>query len=116
MKKDEKKKLNVRELVDKYQTNCDRIGEIAELCEKEQRERTEKEEAEFAALTRENQLLQMKMQAVQAQALFVREQPVADPDDVLREALLERGQKVTVQLVREVVPRRLLRLQPAPRL
>ena len=33
MKKDEKKKkLNVRELVDKYQTNCDRIGEIAEHC------------------------------------------------------------------------------------
>ena len=101
MKKDEKKKLNVRELVDKYQTNCDRIGEIAELCEKEQRERTEKEEAEFAALTRENQLLQMKMQAAQAQALYAREQPVANPDDVLREALLERGQKVTVQLVRE---------------
>lgn len=57
MKKE--KTLNVRELVNKYQANCDRIGEIADACEKEQRERTEAETAEYNALLRENQLLQM---------------------------------------------------------
>ena len=34
-----KKKLNVRDLVMQYQTNCDRISEIADVCEKENRER-----------------------------------------------------------------------------
>lgn len=98
-KKTESKRLNVRELIDKYQVNCDRIGEIAETCEKEQRERTEAENAEFAALTRENQLIQMKMQAVQAES-FRGGDVAADPDQVLREALLERDQKVTVLLTR----------------
>lgn len=95
------KKLNVRDLVNKYQENCDRIGEIAETCEKEQRERNEAETREFEALTRENQLLQMKMQALQSQALFAREHKVLNPDTVLRESVLERGQKVTVLLTRE---------------
>ena len=36
-----KNKINVRELVNKYQANCDRIGEIADICEKEQRERND---------------------------------------------------------------------------
>ena len=58
-----KKTINVRELVNKYQTNCERISEIADACEQEQRERNEAETTEFNALVRENQLLQMKMQA-----------------------------------------------------
>ena len=57
-----KNNIIVRELVNKYQANCDRITEIADACEKEQRERNEAENAEFEALTRENQILQMKMQ------------------------------------------------------
>lgn len=102
MKKDEKKeKVSTRELVDKYQANCDRIGEIAETCEKEQRERSEKEEKEFVALTRENQLLQMKMQALHAESLRDRHVAPVDTDTVLRENLLRRGQKVTVMLTRE---------------
>lgn len=102
MKKDEKKgKVSTRELVDKYQTNCDRIGEIAETCEKEQRERTEAEDAEFKALTRENQLLQMKMQAIHAESLRDHHVATVNTDTVLRENLLRRGQKVTVMLTRE---------------
>lgn len=51
-----KKTVQVRELVDKYQTNCNRISEIADTCEREQRERNEAEDAEYKALSRENQM------------------------------------------------------------
>lgn len=101
MTEKKEKSLSVRELIDRYQVNCDRVNEIAEACEKEQRERTEAEDKEFEAIARENQILQMKMQALHAQTMFPREQPGADPDEVLRETLLVRDQKVTVQLVRE---------------
>lgn len=73
-------KTNVRSLIDQYQTNCDRITAIADLCEKEQRERTDAETKEFESLTRENQLLQMKMQAATADHL--RENPNAQRDAV----------------------------------
>ena len=95
------KKINVRGLVDKYQANCDRIGEIADLCEKEQRERTEAENAEYASLTRENELLRMKMQAAHAESLSIRTRQPVDTDKVLRENLLERGDKVEIRIVRE---------------
>lgn len=96
-----KNKVNVRELVDKFQTNCERISTIADTCEKEQRERNEAEEAEYIALSRENQLLQMKMQAAAAeQGTTV----AANPDVAVRENLLSRGRKVTIQLQREVTP------------
>ena len=36
-----KGQLNVRELIDKYQQNCDRITAIADVCEKEQRDRND---------------------------------------------------------------------------
>ena len=75
MNKKDMKKLSVRELIDQYQVNCDRINEIAETCEKEKRERNEKEEEEFVTLVRENQLLQMKMHAATAEHL--RENPNA---------------------------------------
>ncbi|WP_302612350.1 phage major capsid protein [uncultured Muribaculum sp.] len=100
MKEKDKKKLNVRELVNRYQENCDRIQTIAETCEKEQRERTEAEDKEFAALTRENQLLQMKMQAVNAP------NPVetASPTEQLREVVnsANPGGKVSIILTRDV--------------
>ena len=70
-----KNKLNVRELVNQYQANCDRIREIADTCEKEKRERNEAESTEFEALCRDNQLLQMKMQVATAEHL--RENPNA---------------------------------------
>lgn len=102
-KKDEKKpaRLNTRALIDKYQENCDRISEIAETIESEQRERNDAEEAEFVALTRENQLLQMRMQAAAAEQLRGATSPALNSDTILRENLLERDQKVTVLLMRE---------------
>lgn len=102
MKEKDKKKLNVRELVNKYQANCDRIGEIAETCEKEQRERTEAEDKEFAALTRENQLLQMKMQVVTAEHLRENPNAAADAVKVIRENA-SRGQKSEIIFVRDLM-------------
>ena len=96
-----KKTVNVRELVNKYQANCDRIEEIASTCEKEQRERTEAETNEFNALSRENQVLQMKMQAAAA-AQFGTDAPAVDSDAFLRENLLKKNQKVTISLMREI--------------
>lgn len=84
MEKKKPEKLNVRELVNQYQANCDRIGEIAETCEKEQRERTEAEDTEFKALTRENQLLQMKMQVAAAEHLRENPNAAADASRIIR--------------------------------
>ncbi len=99
MKKD---KINVRELVNKYQANCDRISEIADTCEKEQRERNDAEDKEFEALMRENQLLQMKMQAATAEHL--RENPNAREDAVkiIRENAA-KGQKTEIIFVRDIM-------------
>ena len=101
MPKDEKK-LNVRQLIDKYQVNCDRINEIADLCEKEKRERTEAETKEFEALARENQLLQMKMQA--ATTAHLRENPNAmeDAATIIRENAMA-GKQTEILLVRDLM-------------
>lgn len=97
-----KSKLNVRELVNKYQANCDRISEIADVCEKEQRERNEAENAEFEALCRDNQLLQMKMQIATAEHL--RENPNAAEDAVklIRENA-KNGKKSEIVFVRDLM-------------
>lgn len=94
--------LNVRELVDKYQANCDRISEIADTCEKEKRERNEAENAEFEALCRDNQLLQMKMQIATAEHL--RENPTASEDAVkiIRENA-RVGKKTEIVFVRDLM-------------
>ena len=63
------KKFDVREMIDRYKVNCDRMNEIAEQCERENRVRNESEDNEFNALVRENQLLQMKMQSAAAEHL-----------------------------------------------
>lgn len=94
--------VNVRDLVERFQANCKRIREIADACETGQRERTEAEDAEYAALTRENQLLQMRAQA--AAAGDARPVEPANADDAVRENLLKRNRKVTIQLRREVTP------------
>ena len=96
-----KKTVQVRELVDKYQTNCERISEIADTCEKEQRERNEAEDAEYKALSRENQLLQMRMHAIAVEAGTPQN---VNTDEVLREMLLNKNSKVTISLMREVTP------------
>jgi HK97 family phage major capsid protein len=100
MKKD--KTVNVRELVNKYQANCDRISEIANTCETEQRERTEAETTEYEALVRENQLLSMKMQAASAE--YLRENPNAREQAVtiIRENAAN-GKKTEIVFVRETM-------------
>lgn len=100
-KQKKKEKLSVRDLVNKYQENCERINEIADTCAEEQRERNDAEEEEFRALSRENQLLQMRMHAIQAENLRGIGSAPVNPDKILRENLLERGQKVTVLITRE---------------
>lgn len=97
-----KNKVNVRELVNKYQANCDRIGEIADLCEKEKRERTEAETKEFEALVRENQFLQMKMQVATAEHLRENPNAAADAVKIIRENA-GKGQKTEIIFVRDIM-------------
>lgn len=82
-----KKKVNMRELIDKYQQNCDRVSEIAELCEKENRERTKAETEEYEAIVRENQMLQMKMQAAASEHLRENPNAVEEAENLIRENL-----------------------------
>lgn len=93
--------INTRELLDKYQANCDRIGEIADLCEKEKRERTEAETSEYNALVRENQLLEMRMRAMSA-ASSVAGRNRIDADKVIRENVAS-GRQTEIRLVRDMV-------------
>ena len=97
-----KNKLNVRSLIDQYQKNCDRISEIADVCEKEKRERNEAENAEFEALTRDNQLLQMKMQAAAAEHLRENPNAVGDAEAIIRENA-RNGQKTEIVFVRDTM-------------
>jgi len=92
-----KAKVNVRELIDKHQTNCNRINEIADVCEKEQRERNEAENKEYEALVRENQMLQMKLQAANTPLVEVK----INPDKELRETLYA-GKTAKVVLQRDI--------------
>lgn len=97
-----KGQLNVRELINKYQQNCDRITAIADVCEKEQRERNDAENTEFEAIMRENQLLQMKMQAATAEHL--REHPNAQEDaiKIIRENAAN-GQRTEIMFLRDIM-------------
>lgn len=95
-----KNTVNVRELVEKYQSNCERINAIADACEQEQRERTEAETKEYEALARENQLLSMKMQAVTAEHLRENPNAVADAEKMIRENA-KNGKKTEITFVRE---------------
>lgn len=97
-----KGQLNVRELINKYQQNCDRITAIADVCEREQRERNDAENTEFEAIMRENQLLQMKMQAATAEHL--REHPNAQEDaiKIIRENAAN-GQRTEIMFLRDMM-------------
>ena len=97
-----KNKLNVRELVNQYQANCDRIREMADTCEKENRERNDAENKEFETLCRDNQLLQMKMQAATAEHL--RENPNAAEEAItlIRENA-KNGKKSEIIFVRDMM-------------
>ena len=95
-----KNTVNVRELVNKYQSNCERINAIADACEQEQRERTEAETKEYEALARENQLLAMRMQAATAEHLRENPNAKADAEKIIRENA-KNGKKTEITFVRE---------------
>lgn len=97
-----KKTVNVRELVNQYQTNCERISEIANICEQEQRERNEAETNEYNALVRDNQLLQMKMQAAAAEQLRENPNTVEDVNRIIRENM-NSGKQTQIMLMRDLV-------------
>lgn len=98
----EKKEVKVRELINKYQQNCDRITEIADLCEKEKRERNDAENAEFEGIMRENQLLQMKMQAATADHLRERPNAREEAIKVIRENAAN-GHTTELMFVRDMM-------------
>lgn len=95
-------KHNLNELYMRYRENCDRIREMAELCERENRVRNEAEESEYQTLVRENQMLQMRVQA--ALADYLRENPntSADATRIIRENMAA-GRQTEIRLMRELV-------------
>lgn len=97
-----KNTMNVRELVNKYQANCDRISAIADTCEKEQRERNEAETAEFNALVRENQLLQMRMQSIALERMGDGANNVKEANRIIRENMAA-GRQTQIMLMRDLV-------------
>ncbi len=100
--KETKQKVSTRQLIERYQANCDRISEIADLCEREQRERTEAETTEYNALMRENQLLQMKMQALAVESMRENRYTAGDADRIVRENVAA-GRQTPIMLVRDLV-------------
>lgn len=97
-----KKKVNFRELIDTYQSNCDRIQEILDVCQKENRERNEEENKEFSALSRDNQMLQMRMQIATAEHLREHPDAMNDAVKILRENA-KNHQKTEIIMVRDMM-------------
>jgi len=97
-----KNTVNMRSLLDSYQKNCDRISEIADVCEREQRERTQAESDEYAALSRENQILEMRMRSSATEFSKSNENPSAMADKILRENVA-KGVQTKIHLVRDLV-------------
>lgn len=97
-----KEKMNIRELINQYQQNCDRIREIADACEKEKRGRNEAENTEFETIMRENQLLQMKMQAATAEHLHENPNAAADAIKIIRENAAN-GQRTELMFLRDMM-------------
>lgn len=92
--------LLVRELINKYQANCDRINEIADLCEREARQRNDAEQKEFDTLCRDNQMIQMRIQVSAAD--FVRDNPgsKAEAEALIRENA-QAGKHTEIRLMRD---------------
>ncbi len=92
-----KKKL--KQLIDTYEQNRERISQIADGCESEKRERTEAEEAEYTALRRENAIIRMKIEALNSPAGA--KAAAEDPTLRMREILLRDKQECRIVLQRE---------------
>lgn len=95
-------KHNFNELYMRYRENCDRIREMAELCERENRVRNESEETEYQTLVRENQMLQMRVQAASADYLRENTNTSADATRIIRENMAA-GRPTEIRLMRELV-------------
>lgn len=93
---------SVRAIVDQYQANCARINQMADLCETEQRTRTEQENAEYEALTRENAVLQMRMQAAAARHMAQTPNALADANRLLRDNM-QAGRQTEIMLTSDLV-------------
>lgn len=93
---------SVRAIVDQYQANCARINQMADQCEAEQRTRTEQENAEYEALTRENAVLQMRMQAAAARHMAKNPNALADANRLLRDNM-QAGRQTQIMLTRDLV-------------
>lgn len=102
MAKGKSKSVNSRELIDQFSANCDRINEIAELCEREHRERTEAETLEYQSLVRDNQILQMKMQAIAADKLRENPNTRVEAERILRENV-SSGIQTRIVLTRDMM-------------
>lgn len=88
----------LRELINRQQENCERIQELADVCEQEHRERNESENEEYERLVRDNDIISMKMRAIQSPAV----PQTVDADTVLRESILAK-QTVTVMMMRDLM-------------
>lgn len=93
---------SVRAIVDQYQANCARINQMADLCDAEKRTRTEQENAEYEALTRENAVLQMRMQAAAARHMAKNPNALADANRLLRDNM-QAGRQTQIMLTRDLV-------------
>lgn len=100
------KTVSVRQLADRYQVNCNRIGEIADTCERENRERTAEETTEYNGLMRENQILVMRMQAainVGQPGSAARRSATAQLREALTEAMEDGSRNgIVLALTREI--------------
>lgn len=94
-----KKQKTIRELIQRHQENVARIEEIANACEQENRERTESEGAEYAKLVRDNDIIAMKLQALQSPALPSQEASVTRQ---FREKVESGVREVRIVLTRDV--------------
>lgn len=99
MKKETK---SVRELINQYQENCDKILSIADNCEKEERERDEKEEREYTLLVRDNQMLQMRMQIATSKHLDEHPEAQEEAEKIIRENA-QNGRKTEILLCRDIM-------------
>lgn len=96
------KKVNVRELVNRYQENCDKINAIVDACDKEQRMRSEAENVEYEQLVRENQMLQMRMQTATAEHLKENPNAAVEAVKLIRDNA-SHGRKTEIMFVRDLM-------------
>ena len=76
-------RIDVRALANQYDENCEKIRAIADACQNENRSRNDSENAEYAALTMQNQQIQMRMQL--AANVKTEVKPVKTVTELIRE-------------------------------